>query len=181
MLLTLIKNMTPYLCAMLKSFCIACLFTLLNFTVADAQLPKDFYLLLKDNISLVNVSNDYKITSDSLIITGDSDFGRKRVRYLTRLLSKKEKKEIAAFFKKFDLNKLEDIYINEPNHEQMADEVRTYRIIQMEGQYKKTFFRSSMQNCFSSTFVSFINLMNKFVPGEVRIRVYKEDFNADLP
>lgn len=153
-------------------------FVLLNTFSLKAQLPKDFYLLLKDNISLVNVWNDYKLTPDSLIIVGDSDFGRKRVRYLTRPLSKKEKKEIAAFFKKLDLRKLEDIYINEPNQEQMADEVRTYRIIQMEGQYKKTFFRSSMQNCYSSTFVSFVNLMNKFVPGEVRIRVNKEDFNA---
>lgn len=173
--------MTAYLCAMLKSILIAGLFTLLSLLTAKAQLPKDFYLLLKDNLSLVNVWNDYKLTADSIIIIGDSDFGRKRVRYLERPLSKKEKKEIAAFFKKFDLNKLEDIYINEPNHEQLADEVRTYRIIQMEGQYKKTFFRSSMQNCYSSTFVSFINLMNKFVPGEVRIRVYKENFNAILP
>ncbi len=177
----MIKNMTAYLCAMLKSFCIAGLIAMLNLFAANAQLPKDFYLLLKDNISLVNVWNDYKLTADSLYIIGDSDFGRKRVRYLTRPLTKKEKKEIAAFFKKFDLNKLEDIYINEPNHEQMADDVRTYRIIQMEGQYKKIFFRSSMQNCYSSTFVSFVNLMNKFVPGEVRIRVNKEDFNAVLP
>ncbi len=173
--------MTAYLCAMLKSICFSGLFTLLGLLTAKAQLPKDFYLLLKDNLSLVNVWNDYKLTADSLIIIGDSDFGRKRVRYLARPLSGKEKKEIAAFFKKFDLNKLEDIYINEPNHDQLADEIRTYRIIQMEGQFKKTFFRSSMQNCYSSTFVAFVNLMNKFIPGEVRIRVNKEDFNAILP
>ncbi len=166
---------------MLKSIRFAGLFILLGLQTANAQLPKDFYLLLKDNLSLVNVWNDYKLTADSILIIGDSDFGRKRVRYLARPLSKKEKKEIAAFFKKFDLNKLEDIYINEPNHEQLVNEVNTYRIIQLEGQYKKTFFRSSMQNCYSSTFVSFVNLMNKFVPDEVRIRVFKENFNVVLP
>jgi hypothetical protein len=146
-----------------------------------AQLPKDFYLLLKDNTGLVNVWNDYKLTSDSLIIIGDSDFGRKRLQYLARPLSRKERKEIAAFFKNFELGKLEDIYINEPNHEQIADEVRTFRNIQMEGQYKKTFFRSSMQNCYSLTFASFINLMNRYVPAEVKIRVKKEDFNVIFP
>lgn len=166
---------------MLKSFCFAFLFVLLNFAGANAQLPEDFYLLIKDNIGLVNVWNDYKITRDSLFITGDSDFGRKRVQYLSRPLSKKEKKEIASFFRKFDLNKLEDIYMNEPNHEQLADEVRTYRIIQMEGQYKKTFFRSSMQNCYSETFASVIELMNRFVPNEVRIRIKKEDFKVFFP
>lgn len=138
-------------------------------------------MLLKDNISLVNVWNDYKITSDSLIIIGDSDFGRKRVRYLSRPLTKTEKKQVASFFKKFDFQKLEDIYINEPNHDQLSDEVRTFRIIQMEGQYKKIFFRSSMQNCYSATFVSFIELMNMLVPAEVRMRLDKNEFKVILP
>jgi hypothetical protein len=51
----------------------------------------------------------------------------------------------------------------------------------MEGQYKKTFFRSSMQNCYSETFASVIELMNRFVPNEVRIRIKKEDFKVFFP
>lgn len=172
--------MTAYLCAMFKPAGVAILI-LINVLAAKAQLPKDFYLLLKDNISLVNIWNDYRLTSDSLIIIGDSDFGRKRVRYLARPLTRKEKKEIAVFFKKNDFAKLEDIYINEPNHEQLADDIRTFRIIQMEGQYKKTFFRSSMKNCYSSTFAGFVDLMNRYVPAEVRIRLKKEEFNAVFP
>ncbi len=156
------------------------LFLMFGFSLR-AQLKKDFYFQISDNTGLAHVWNDYLVTADSLFLTGDSDFGRSRVRYIARPLTRAEKKMLDAFFNKYDFTRLEDRYWNEPNQEQLTDPVHTYRIIKAEGRYRHHVFRTSMQNCYAEKVVRLIAIMNRLVPAEVRIKLNKEDFQVILP
>jgi hypothetical protein len=161
---------------------IVCLlfYLLLGFSV-HAQLKKDFYFQISDNTGIAYVWNDYLVTADSLIISGDSDFGRSRISYLTRSLTRAEKKMLNAFFSKYDFSRLDDRYWNEPNQEQLSDPVHTYRIIKAEGRYGHHVFRTSMHNCYAEKIAQLISLMNRLVPAEVRINLNKDDFHVIFP
>ena len=51
---------------------------------------QDWQIEIKDNLAKMQMEQVYRITPDSLIITGKADYGRTNVNYLLRKLSEKE-------------------------------------------------------------------------------------------
>lgn len=150
-------------------------------TVSHGQQAGNFFIEIKDNTGIQYVSNDYTITDDSLFIRGDSDYGRKKVDYLRRKLTKAEKRQIIAFMKTYPIDSLDDVYFNEFNNLGYISADHFPRVVEVEGIYKGKNFKTKMTNCYAAKIVNVCELMNKLVPGEVRIKLRKEDFNAFYP
>ncbi|GEM_PF-846477 len=141
---------------------------------------------INDNISLEFGTNDYIFTKDSLFIRGTSDYGRQKIDYLQRKLSKKEIKKIRLFLKSFPLDSLEDAYFVESNEPQFSMQAAGGhhsfpRIIEISGRFEKKNFYSKMNNCYAAKVAGFCEFMNQFFPPEVRIKLRKEDFQTVYP
>ena len=61
-------------------------------------MKKFLSLTISDNVNMQFISNDYLVTKDSIIIRGDSDYGRTKVNYMSRTLSKTEKKNLEQVY-----------------------------------------------------------------------------------
>ena len=63
--------------------------------LAQMGVAQTWEIIIKDNIAQMNMEQAYRITNDSLIITGKSDYGRSNVDYLVRSLTPKEQKNVS--------------------------------------------------------------------------------------
>lgn len=133
---------------------------------------------MKDNVGMQYISNDYYMHNDSLFIKGDSDFGRTKVDYLKRKLSKAEIKKIKSFMQTFPVDSLEDAYFNEFNNMSYISPDHYPRIIDLEITYKGKEYKSKMTNCYANKIANLCNFLNDFFPPEVRIKLPREEFNA---
>ncbi|MBK7966402.1 MAG: hypothetical protein IPK10_14710 [Bacteroidetes bacterium] len=68
---------------------------------AQMGVAQTWQIIIKDNMAKMNMEQAYRITNDSLIITGKSDYGRSNVDYLKRVLTPKERKLVAGILKIF--------------------------------------------------------------------------------
>lgn len=136
------------------------------------------FIFIKDNTALQYVSNEYTFTSDSLKIRGDSDYGRKKIDYLARKLTRQEFKKITAFLKSFPLDSLEDAYFSDFTNMPYLSPDNYPRIVEVEGIFKGKLFKTKMTNCYAEKIAGLCTFLNEFIPSEVQIRLNKEKFNA---
>lgn len=149
---------------------------------AEAQhSKKNISIAIKDNVNMQFISNDYYITNDSLIIRGDSDYGRTKVRYIGRALSKKEKKGIKNFLKTFPADSLEDAYFSDYSNMSYISPEHYPRVVTLEMEYNGKEYKSKMTNCYATKIADLCIFLNDLFPPEVRIKLKKEEFNAFFP
>ena len=91
--------------------------------LAQMGLSQSWQMIIKDNMAQMNMEQAYRITNDSLIITGKADYGRSNVEYLQRALLPKEQKLIAGILKSFPTDSLKPEYFDGyANFQQINDD-----------------------------------------------------------
>ncbi len=146
---------------------------------ADAQHDKKFIsVAIRDNVNMQFISNDYLVTKDSLIIKGDSDYGRTKVNYISRKLSKTERKSFDQFMKTFPADSLWETYFSEYNNMEYISPEHFPRVIEINFEYRDKNYKTKMTNCYVYKAADLFDFLNPLFPPEVRIKFKKEDFNA---
>ncbi|MEP7171064.1 MAG: hypothetical protein ABI855_16980 [Bacteroidota bacterium] len=143
-----------------------------------AQKKKFLNLTIKDNVNMQFISNDYLVTKDSIIIRGDSDYGRTKVNYISRELSKAEKKNLEKFMKSFPVDSLWETYFSEYNNMEYISPEHFPRVIEIKFEYKEKKYKTKLTNCYVYKAAGLFDFLNPLFPPEVRIKFKKEDFNA---
>jgi hypothetical protein len=161
-------QMRIFIIALFISFCIS----------AAAQKKNFVQLSIKDNVNMQFISNDYLVTKDSLIIKGVTDYGKSKVNYLSRKLSKDEKKSLEKFMKSFPVDSLWQTYFSEYKNMEYISSEHFPRVIEMSFVYKEKTYNSKITNCYVYKAASLFDFLNPLFPPEVRIKFKKEDFNA---
>jgi hypothetical protein len=153
------------------------LFLTLTVYVNAQQLKKPFSILLTDNYNMQFLENDYRITQDSLIITAINDKGVTRVDYLNRKLTKAEKKTMKNFLKTFNVDSLSGEYFSEFKNLKFIDYTHYPRLMRMEFIAPHLSKKIKVTNCYVYRVADYINIINPMIPGEVRIKYRKDDFD----
>jgi hypothetical protein len=135
-------------------------------------------ITIKDNISMQFISNDYFVTKDSVVIIGDSDYGRTKVNYTRRKLTKDERKKLESFLKTFPADSLEDAYFNDFKNMGYISPEHFPRVINVDIDYNGKKYTTKMTNCYVYKLANLFNFLNEFFPPEVRIKLNKDEFNA---
>lgn len=146
-----------------------------DFASAQKKISK-IDITISDNNGFQFLSQDYRITHDSLFITGVSDNGKTKVDYLKRMLTKSEKKQIQLFFTKFSCDSLQKEYFNEFNSMGYITYDHYPRVINMTLKKNDNYCETKITNCFVFRVSNMINYLNDFFPAEVKIFFKKEDF-----
>ncbi|HKR03379.1 MAG TPA: hypothetical protein VJY62_01985 [Bacteroidia bacterium] len=162
---------------MYKQILIIVLFISICFSAA-AQNKKFLSLTISDNVNMQFISNDYLVTKDSIIIKGDSDYGRTKVNYMSRALTKTEKKNLEKFMKTFPADSLWETYFSEYNNMEYISPEHFPRVIEIKFEYKEKKYKTKMTNCYVYKAADLFDFLNPLFPPEVRIKFKKEDFNA---
>ena len=145
---------------------------------AKAQKKNFLQLSIKDNVNMQFISNDYFVTKDSLVIKGDSDYGRNKVNYISRKLTKSEKKSVEQFMKTFPVDSLWETYFSEYNNMEYISPEHFPRVIEITVEYKEKIYKTKITNCYVYKAAALFDAVNPLFPPEVRIKFKKEDFNA---
>lgn len=158
------------------------IFALLGVIVTGA-LPaqkKKTYIEIKisDNNGFQYLSQDYRFTHDSLFITGISDNGNTRVEYLSRALTKAERKQMQLFFTTFKCDSLSKEYFSDFNSLGYISYDHYPRVLDMYLKKDDKEYISKITNCYVYRVGDMINFLNTFLPAEVKILFRKEDFKA---
>ena len=162
------------------SFSLAAQF-ILALSLPDQHGKKNLSIIIKDNVNMQFISNDYLITKDSVIIKGDSDYGRTKVNYINRKLSKQERKSLEQFIKAFPLDSLEDAYFNDFKNMEYISPEHFPRVIEITIEYMDKSYKTKITNCYVYKAGKLFDFLNSFFPPEVRIKFKKDDFNAFFP
>ncbi len=161
----------------LKSLHLSIVLLLAVCTFSSAQ-KKQFSIQIVDNAAILNNRIEYRITNDSLVITGKGDYGRSPVNYHQRKLTKKEGKALAGFLETFPLDSLDDLYNHEFNPVEYDEKNYYPRIMELtislgtRSHYYKTI------NCWVKYSDQLIKVINPLIPKEVKIKYDKAQFNT---
>jgi len=148
------------------------------FFSANAQTKKFLSVTINDNVNMQFISNDYVVTKDSVMIKGDSDYGRTKVNYISRKLSKTEKKNLEKFMKTFPVDSLSESYFSDYNNMQYISPEHFPRVIEIKFDYKEKKYKTKLTNCYVYKAADLFDFLNQLFPPEVKIKFKKEDFNA---
>lgn len=135
-------------------------------------------IVIKDNMSQMNMEQAYRITSDSLIITGKSDYGRSNVDYLQRALTPKEQKQFAEILNTFPADSLLPEYFDGYANFKTIDSENYPRSIEIMIDKKGKSISSRSTNAWVRLQVQLFDQLNPFFPEEVRIALDKSKFNV---
>ena len=149
----------------------------LNGALSQKKITK-IDITISDNNGFQFLSQDYRITHDSLYITGVSDNGKTKVDYLKRMLTKVEKKQIQLFFTKYNCDSLRKEYFNEFNSMGYISYDHFPRVINITLKKNENYCETKITNCFVYRASNMINYLNDFFPAEVKIFFKKEDFKV---
>lgn len=150
---------------------------ILNLQQLSAQ-PFDYSIKITDNAAIYNNKIEYQIINDSLIIIGVGDFGRTPVKYLSRSLTKKEKKSLHKFLNTFPLDSLDDLYRNDFNPVDYDNKSYYPRLMEIHLSRKNQQMWYRTENCWVRYSDLIFNFINPMLPAEVRIQYDKSNFNA---
>lgn len=153
--------------------CCIVFFGALNFGFAQG-----WQIEIKDNLAKMNMEQVYRITPDSLIITGKSDYGRSNVNYLNRKLNETEKKSIGMLIAKFPVDSLKEVYFNDYSNFKQIDEENYPRSIDVKLEVKGKSYSSKATNAWVELYNRLFEALNPVFPPEVRIRLDKSKFNV---
>lgn len=145
-------------------------------TLISAQ--KNAVIRITDNAGQYNNKIEYRVTTDSLVITGVADFGRTPVKYLLRKLVKSEKRQLKKFFHTFPVDSLDDLYRNEFNPVIYDGKNYYARIMEIQVHNGKQERVYRTENCWVRYSDMIIQTINPMLPSEVKIVYDKAAFNA---
>lgn len=155
------------------------IFSILVFVLLTQMgVAQSWQIIIKDNMAKMNMEQAYRITNDSLIITGKSDYGRSNVDYLKRALTPKEQKLMAGILKTFPADSLKPEYFDGyANFQQINDENYPRSItLQIDQQGKS--ISSIATNAWVNLYIRLFDLINPIFPPEVQITLDKSKFNV---
>lgn len=133
---------------------------------------------IKDNTARMNMDQVYKITGDSLIITGQGDFGRSNVNYLRRQITPEERKRVEDFMKNFPLDSIRPEYFNDYSNFKIIDADNYPRSIELRITWADKTIQSRATNVWVGLFDRIFAGVNPLFPPEVRIKWDKSKFNV---
>jgi hypothetical protein len=160
----------------MKRVFVTLLFSAFVFSLNAQQIKKPFSILLADNYNMQFLENDYKMTSDSIIITAINDKGVTRVDYFKRKLSRSEKKSIRNFLRTFNIDSLQPEYFSEFKNLRFIDNTHYPRLMRLEITAPHVSKKIKVTNCYVYRIADLINILNPMIPKEVRIKYQKSDF-----
>ena len=145
-----------------------------------AQKSKDgFEVRISDNQCLQYQSVQYQVTSDSLIITGLSDYGRSRVDYLQRALTEEERKILAACFKNFKTDDLQELYFRDYSNLAYISADHAPRVIDVELAINGKLRKVRINNSYVPRFAGLFQTLNPLLPEEAKIKYEAKDFEKE--
>lgn len=148
---------------------------ILNFAICEAQ---TFSVTITDNNGLMHQLNTFRFTSDSMIVTANSDYGRSNVDYLHRALTTTEKKDLEKFFNHFPADSLHESYFNEYNNFGYIDAENFPRVIELTITKKGKTVHSKATNTYVRLYGRLIDKVNEYLSPEIKIVFDKSKFNA---
>jgi hypothetical protein len=137
-------------------------------------LAQSWEIRIVDNVGRMNMDQRYRITPDSLIVNGLSDYGRTQVSYIQRALNPREKRRMAHFMKSFRADRLRDEYFDGYGNFQVIHEGNYPRSILLEVTVNGKPYASRGTNAWVEAYSRIFNVMNPMLPDEVRIVYSKE-------
>lgn len=147
-------------------------------SVATQVIAQQWELQITDNLARMNMEQRYRITPDSLFVTGKSDYGRTEVDYLRRALSMAEKKALGAFVKAFPEDSLSPVYFNDYSNFTQIDENNFPRSITLNMRKGDAVIQSKATNAWVGLYDRIFNAVNPILPEEVKIRFDRARFNV---
>lgn len=135
-----------------------------------------FEIFWSDNLGFQLLRQDYRLTCDSLIISGLSDDGKSSVNYLNRKLSRKEKKAVRDFVTTYRFDLLDSVYFKDFTNLGYISYDHYPRVIKFNFQNASYSKSCSITNCYVEKAASYIIFLNQLLPPEVRISYKKENF-----
>lgn len=142
---------------------------------ANAQV---YEIVIHDNTAHMNMAQDYKITTDSLVITAVSDNGRTHVNYLNRKLTTAEKKSMLEFMKKFPVDSLKELYFDGYSNYEVIDDEHFPRSVDLMITRNNITYVSKMTNVWVALYNRIFEMVNVLVPEEAKIAYDKSKFNV---
>ena len=133
---------------------------------------------IKDNTARMNMDQVYKITGDSLVITGQGDYGRSNVNYLRRPITSEERKRVEDFMKSFPLDSIRPEYFNDYSNFKIIDADNYPRSIELNISWADKTIQSRATNVWVGLFDRIFEGLNPLFPPEVRIKWDKSKFNV---
>lgn len=152
------------------------IFLMLWPSMMNAQ--KNTEIHITDNAGLYNNKIEYRLTADSLVITGVADFGRTPVKYLSRKLLKSERRQLKKLIHTFPVDSLDDLYRNEFNPVMYDGKNYYARIMEIKIHNGKEERVYRTENCWVRYSDMIIQTINPMLPSEVKISYDKAAFNA---
>ncbi len=155
------------------------LLCLLTASVYAQKNKAAFEVRISDNQCLQYQSVQYRVTSDSLIINGLSDYGRSRVDYLQRTLTADEKQKLAGYFKKFNTDDLQELYFSDYSNLAYISADHAPRVIDVELEINGKQRKIRINNSYVPRFAGLFQTLNPLFPEEVKIRYEAKDFEKE--
>lgn len=143
--------------------------------MADAQ---SYEIVIRDNLARMNMEQNYKFTTDSLVITSVSDNGRTHVNYLNRKLTPEEKKTLTTFIQKFPADSIKEVYFDGYSNYEIIDDEHFPRSIDLMITKKNIIYVSKATNSWVRLYDQLFEVVNKMIPAEARIAYDKSKFNV---
>lgn len=150
----------------------------LLFASFSPSFSQNWQIEIKDNLAKMQMEQVYRITPDSLIITGKADYGRTNVNYLLRKLSEKEVATVKDILKKFPADSLKEVYFNDYSNFKQIDEENYPRSIDVKINKDGKTYISKATNAWVELYVRLFDAVNPMFPAEVRVLLDKSKFNV---
>lgn len=148
------------------------------FSAIPYSYSQSWEIVITDNLAKMNMEQRCRITPDSLIITGKSDYGRSSVDYLRRLLSPAEIKLMEQWIKSFPLDSLRPVYFNDYSNFSQIDEENYPRSIDIELRLGDKKVMSKATNAWVGLYNRLFDSVNPILPAEVKINYDRARFNV---
>jgi hypothetical protein len=146
--------------------------------LAQMGLSQSWQVIIKDNMAQMNMEQAYRLTNDSLIITGKADYGRSNVNYLQRALTPKEKKQFTEIMKTFPVDSILPEYFDGYADFKTIDAENYPRSIEISIEKEGRIVSSRATNAWVRLHVQLFDKLNSFFPKEVHILLDKSKFNV---
>lgn len=159
--------------------CRSCFFLyILFFLIIPKSYCQSWEITIKDNLARMNMEQRFRITPDSLIISGKSDYGRSNVDYLRRLITSVERKQMEQWISTFPIDSLRPVYFNDYSNFSQIDEENYPRSIDIELIYGEKKVFSKATNAWVGLYNRLFDSINPMLPAEVKINYDRSWFNV---
>jgi hypothetical protein len=156
----------------------ALILLLLFFSAMQNGYSQSWEITITDNLAKMNMEQRCRITPDSLIITGKSDYGRSNVDYLRRLLTQSERKLMQQWLRTFPIDSLRPVYFNDYSNFSQIDEENYPRSIDIELIFGEKKVSSKATNAWVALYNRLFETVNPMLPAEVKVNFDRSQFNV---